>query len=427
MLLVTIPVWALLLVGAYWNAHLFFDVQISDAAVRREYLHSTEITAAYIAKQTDKPYVHLIGNSAFYKYGMDFAWLAGFPRGDRDLSLSSALPHRFDDEAALYVFMPPYSDGEPAKVVSAFYPNATCENELAPWGDQFYIACRVSAQDVQGMRGLTARYRSGAQDAVRKDAALNLAWGAGAAPLSGVFSAEWEGAIYIPAYGPMTLGVESTAPFSVTIDGVTLSTLSAAERNLTLYQGWHAIRASMSGATGDGVTRLYRVVDGKRQPFGPESFAAFSPANGLYGRIYAGAAWQGAVMAERFDPFMDMFANPETAETRPGPTLGEGPFSAEWAATLLIERDGLYRFRAGAISGMSELTINGKKVAATAVADYNQSISGDGEITLAPGQHTLRFRYSYNRGQMARCWLYWSPPGEAMGQIPYQVLTPIRP
>lgn len=421
---------AVLAVASYANVDIFFNQQVHSLAVRREFIHPTEMTAAYLARQTGRPYVHLVAAMPFFSPGMDYAWIAGFPRGKQEPRLVDILPHRQDDGQALYVFSQPYSDTLAAQAVRQFYSDAVCDSEYSPWNSLLYVACRVSAADVQGRRGLTARYYSGDSTGgepalMRTDHALDFTWSQNATPLPGRFSVAWQGAFYIAQSEGITLSVASTAPFTVSVGGVTLSTSGPARQVVRLPQGWHALSATLYNAIEGDVTRLLLEQQEKLIPVDATHFARLAEVHGLLARFYTGPSWQGVALAERIDPFMEFMALPEGQEGRPSPRLPEGPFSAEWSATLTIAEPGTYRFRAGAMSGQSEVWIDSRSLARTDMASYNQMLSADGEAYLQAGSHVVRLRYSYKEGHVARAWLYWAAPGHEIDMIPYQALTPL--
>jgi hypothetical protein len=283
---------------------------------------------------------------------------------------------------------------------------------------------------VSQWRGLTGRYYHGDSTEgevafSRKDATLNFAWGADTIPISGTFSVEWEGAFFVTSNTPMALSIESTSPFTVSVGDVTLDSAAAPQRTITLAQGWHRIKARLAGASSGGRTLFYQTVEGKKEALGPQYFSPFLAIHGLRGRFYAGPAWQGPVLVERIDPFMDFLALTESPETRPGKNMPHGPFTAEWAAELTIADGGVYRLRAGAISGQTDVLIDDRLIVKTAQGSFNQTTSSEADVHLAPGKHRLRVRYAFKEGHIARAWLYWAPPGQDMQMIPYRALTPL--
>ena len=149
--------------------------------------------------------------------------------------------------------------------------------------------------------------------------------------------------------------------------------------------------------------------------------------HGLTGRFQAGQNWQGPILLERIDPVMDFLGTPESPEGRPSPNMPAGAFSGEWTAHLSVPSQGVYRFQANAVSGLADVSVDDKLIARTAPAPPEQTASAEGSALLSAGDHLLRFRYAYREGPTARAWLYWAPPGQEMGAIPSELLTPIPP
>ncbi len=421
------------LAAAFLNARTFFVQQINMQDVRAAYGDADALTAAYIGRQTGKPYVYLIRVGQFFLPRTDYGWMARFPSGRVAYRLGDVLPSRQNGGAdALYGFMWPFNDGSQAALVQQVYPLARCEHNVASWGTSVYLSCRVAAADIGARQGLRASYYQGSAIqgepiVQRQDAALDFAWDARTAPFDGAFSAVWQGSIYV-ASTPITLGVESTWPLSVEIDGQKSALVAGGgEKALDLAQGWHTITARMTGASASGVTRLYEVSRGRQQPLDPTRFLNETEVHGMLGRFYAGEQLQGQALAQRIDPFMDFLAIPENPDARPVKDLAPGPFSAEWTARLRIDSGGSYRFRVNATSGQAALFIDSRPLTSTVLAGGDQTTSAESVVDLTHGDHILRVTYTFKQGYYARAWLYWAPPGGDMQPIPSEVLSPLTP
>jgi 4-amino-4-deoxy-L-arabinose transferase-like glycosyltransferase len=149
-----------------------------------------------------------------------------------------------------------------------------------------------------------------------------------------------------------------------------------------------------------------------KDPFGRDSFVAFRvPAaaiaqrQGLLGRYYAGADWQGSPVLERQDATLSFDWSAET----PLPL----PFSVEWQGTLYAAQTGWYVLRAES-AGELQVTLDGAPVLASA---GKASLSP--AVWLVRGLHPLTVRYRASQPGVLR--LSWKPEGVAQ-DVPIKTL-----
>jgi 4-amino-4-deoxy-L-arabinose transferase-like glycosyltransferase len=151
------------------------------------------------------------------------------------------------------------------------------------------------------------------------------------------------------------------------------------------------------------------VAETVKDPFGRDSFVAFRVSaaeiarrQGLIGRYYAGADWQGSPVLERKDAALSFDWSAET----PLPL----PFSVEWQGTLYAAQTGWYVFRAEA-TGELQVTLDG----APLLPSVGKSGTTPG-FWLVRGLHPLTVRYRARQPGMLR--LSWRPEG-----VPQEIAT----
>jgi 4-amino-4-deoxy-L-arabinose transferase-like glycosyltransferase len=151
------------------------------------------------------------------------------------------------------------------------------------------------------------------------------------------------------------------------------------------------------------------VAETVKDPFGRDSFVAFRVSaaeiarrQGLIGRYYAGADWQGSPVLERKDAALSFDWSAET----PLPL----PFSVEWQGTLYAAQTGWYVFRAEA-TGELQVTLDG----APLLPSVGKSSTTPG-FWLVRGLHPLTVRYRARQPGVLR--LSWRTEG-----VPQEIAT----
>jgi sugar lactone lactonase YvrE/4-amino-4-deoxy-L-arabinose transferase-like glycosyltransferase len=127
---------------------------------------------------------------------------------------------------------------------------------------------------------------------------------------------------------------------------------------------------------------------------------------GLIGRYYKGEELEGEPILERRETQLSF----DWGEETPLPL----PFSVRWDGILYVPRYGRYRL--------------GLVAPAEAEAFLDESLllegSGEVELFLAKGNHSLRVEVAGGRGRVE---LYWQPPGESPHPIPQKFLYTTPP
>jgi hypothetical protein len=136
---------------------------------------------------------------------------------------------------------------------------------------------------------------------------------------------------------------------------------------------------------------------------------------GLLGRYYANADWQGSPVLERQEATLTLSGPPD-------PTIAP-PYSAEWTGVLFAPQYGRYRLGLTA-EGTAQVFIDEELVlesGTTAEGSVDRpSTSREATLTLAKGPHALRVRYSTTGpGSIT---LFWQSPGASQEPIPSRYL-----
>ncbi|HEY3172822.1 MAG TPA: glycosyltransferase family 39 protein [Thermoanaerobaculia bacterium] len=100
-----------------------------------------------------------------------------------------------------------------------------------------------------------------------------------------------------------------------------------------------------------------------------------------------------------------------------------GPFTADWAAFLRVERPGEYAFDLVA-SGPALLLLDNQRLLGTTA--FDQMSPQRSVVSLSEGDHLLIVRY-LERSLAAKVSLLWQPPGENTSVIPLRLLRPLTP
>lgn len=131
--------------------------------------------------------------------------------------------------------------------------------------------------------------------------------------------------------------------------------------------------------------------------------------NGLTGKYYHNAKWEGEPADVHVDPTIDF----DWSEKAPY----EGPFSADWTGTIVIDQAGDYQFGLVSDDG-SILEIDGRVVVdASNVLLQKQT----GTVQLSQGAHSIHLKY-FNTMLGGSVRLFWAPPGQTDHIVPANVL-----
>ena len=296
----------------------------------------------------------------------------------------------------------------------SFYPNGEFVEHRPPFGGPTVLyEVRLSPADVASIQGINLSYFegetwTGSPVQIEKHAAVSVDWPR-AAPLSGPFSAEWNGVLNIERYGPHKFVLRAPSAAELYVDEELVARLDEetgpdpagangeATAALQLALGLHKLRLRAVGGRGPVTLSWQR--PGEEERLVPSSALYVPPvaSNGLLGHYYANGNWEGQPAFTRIDPQINLYFHDV-----PLPR----PYTVEWRGKLAVPRDGEYRLGIESIDE-SELWIDGKLVAAS--PEPNQY--DENAVALTAGLHDIRIRY-VARTSYYHVNLYWTPPGQ---------------
>ena len=409
---------------ALYNYKIYFVDQRNDFAVWNAYSTGESIAAAVIAESarnadTDTfvtshfahhPTVRFVGNAESFYQSVDYTATLPMPLSpDRD---------------ALFLMDPDRrSFFEQAR---SFYPNGEFVEHKPPFGGPTVLyEVRLRPADISSIQGINVSYFEGEAWAgspvqVEKHAAVAVDWPR-EAPLSGPFSAEWEGVLNIERYGPHKFVLRAPSVAELYVDEELAARLEeetdpdetsgngevSAALNLAL--GLHKLRIRAVG--GQGPVTLSWQRPGEEERIVQSSALHVPPvaSNGLLGRYYANGNWEGPPAFTRIDPQINLYFH-----DIPLPR----PYTVEWRGKLVVPYDGEYLLGIESIDE-SELWIDGKLVAAS--PEPNQY--DEDAVTLTAGLHDIRIRYGA-RTSYYHVNLHWTPPGQGRMLVQAEALIP---
>ena len=407
---------------ALHNYRIYFVDQRNDFAVWNAYSTGESIAAAVVAENAGDadifvtshfahhPTVRFVGNAESFYQSVDYTATLPMPLSpDRD---------------ALFLMDPDRrSFFEQAR---SFYPNGEFVEHKPPFGGPTVLyEARLRPADVASIQGINVAYFegeawTGSPVHVEKHAAVSVDWPR-AAPLSGPFSAEWEGVLNIERYGPHKFVLRAPSVAELYVDEELVARLEeetdpdetsgngevSAALNLAL--GLHKLRLRAAG--GHGPVTLSWQRPGEEERIVPSSALHVPPvaSTGLLGRYYANGNWEGTPAFTRIDPQINLYFH-----DIPLPR----PYTVEWRGKLVVPYDGEYRLGIESIDE-SELWIDGELVAAS--PEPNQY--DEGAVTLTAGLHDIRIRYAA-RTSHYHVNLHWTPPGQARMLVQAEALIP---
>jgi streptogramin lyase/4-amino-4-deoxy-L-arabinose transferase-like glycosyltransferase len=411
------PHWVLAPLGlylgllSYSNIQLYFGQQAYDFAAWNAFSTPETITANLLTQLDEQTEAYVI--SFFHGHPtLNFLARAVRPYQRLDTTDHLPLPWPSGKKIALIANAESRVLFEEAR---HYYPNAYFEEFKAPFGGPSVIYyALLSPEDVSSVQGLWGKYYQDDQWSeppvfTQQDASLSFDWLA-APPLPTPFSVEWEGVLQVGVYGPHQFFLQSPGYAELYIGESEILT-GAGELNngVVLAQGNHTLRLRAIGAPGP-FSLAWRPPDR-----GPELIPAQSlyvppvTSNGLLGRYFPNANWQGPEALARIDPQLNLYFH-----LTPLPR----PYTAEWSGKIAIPQPGLYRFGLESINEAS-LLINGQAV----VASNEPNVYVDGQIELEAGLQDVLIRYA-DRTDHTHINLYWAPPESGPQLIPSAVLFP---
>ncbi|MFN8443188.1 MAG: PA14 domain-containing protein [Caldilineaceae bacterium] len=295
------------------------------------------------------------------------------------------------------------------------YPNAAFE-EITPSfpGPVALFRVHMTQDDIRSIQGLVANYYandtwSGDPVLTRKDMQIDTDWSS-TTPLPLPFSVEWEGILHVNTYGPHQFFIRAPKQAELYIgEDQVVAGEGELSAGVILATGNHSIRLRMVG--GSGPVNLSWMPPKADVATVPLSVLMSGPvrANGLLGKFYANADWQGDVAFARIDPDLDLYFH-----IIPLPR----PYTVEWSGKIAIPTSGDYGFGLESISEAT-LFIDSQQILAATTGNQQENT----HITLEQGLHDIRVRYADHEDH-SHIHLFWTPPGYNQQPIPSAVLFP---
>ena len=420
----------LLLAQIGWkNMHTYFQVQARDFAVWNAFSTAETLTARRMAEMGPDYDFHVI--SLYHNHPV-LRFLARNVTQYERLETTDTMPLRESGEREAVLFFDP--ERRPLFLEARrYYPGGTFEEFQPPFGGPTVLYyCQLTPTQIKGIQGLIGRYYQGSGEErrpepaegekpilERKDSQLSFDWEADP-PLPAPFNARWEGILYVPRYGPYSLGLVAPAAGQVYLDENVLLD-EPGEAKLLLAKGNHALRVEaalplfppkVGGMKGGGRGDLYWQPPGEPPNPIPQQFLYTAPPvtnNGLLGRYYRDLDWAGEPVLEQIDPTLALYFHV---------TLLRRPYTVEWTGKLEAPTNGGYGFGLESIDD-SWLYVDGVPVVETHVPNQYR----EGQISLTAGWHDITVRY-VDRTDHSHINLYWRPPGGGQEIIPSERLLP---
>ena len=407
------------------NYRIYFVDQRNNFAVWNAYSTGETIAAQLIAANAKNADTDTFLTSHFARHPT-VRFVANAESSYQSVDYTATLPMPLaPDRDALFLMDPERRNFfEQAR---SFYPNGEFVEHRPPFGGPTVLyEVRLSPADVASIQGINLSYFegeawTGSPVQVEKHAAVSVDWPR-AAPLSGPFSAEWNGVLNIERYGPHKFVLRAPSLAELYVDEELVARLGEetgpdragangeAAAVLQPALGLHKLRLRAVGGRGPVTLSWQR--PGEEERLVPSAALYVPPvaSNGLLGRYYANGNWEGPPAFTRIDPQINLYFHDV-----PLPR----PYTVEWRGKLAVPYGGEYRLGIESIDE-SELWIDGKPVAAS--PEPNQY--DENAVALTAGLHDIRIRY-VARTSYYHVNLYWTPPGRA--RMPVQAAALIPP
>ena len=404
---------ALLVVGIMvTNAHMYFGVQAELPEVQLAYSPNESAVGQYIR---NLPPDTLVLVTRAYNHHSAVKFIGGRDVIALNLSLHVPLREQVDREV-VYILDPPLQGIVP--FLQKVYPDGLVEVHRGPAGVPLFISFRVTAENMQQVRGLRAFYYSGPDTNAplafeRTERAVDLNFRTNP-PLIPPFTVELRGALLVPTMGTCTFTVETEGDVSVLLDNRPLLETSngSASARKRLVAGFVPFRLVYHALNQPGYVRLTWAGPGIAQQVlaEPAVYAINIGPNGLIGYYYPNAEWQGPPAVIQRDFFII-----------PNNILQE-PFSIRWVGKIAIPVDGTYRFATRSDDG-SYVFIDGQMVVDNGGTHGAQM--REGSVYLTKGFHDIEVRYFQQVGASEMAF-FWVPPGGVQEIVPLEYLFPIE-
>jgi hypothetical protein len=258
------PLCVLLAVAGLLNSNTFFNQQIKSPLVLAEFNNDQGMIADWVGRHAQGRYVELFANFDFYHPAHDFAWLAGYPRGERGVSFANIVPTQNYEKGTVFIVVTPYDLDAVSALFRHVYPKALMETRASPTPGFRYLVVELTADDVEQAavspdEGLFVTYYRGEPGAgaekvaTRKEpfvgfAGLQGLWGA--APIKELagqpYWVQWNGEVYAGTPGGGDYAWSLWTNFgqaSLAIDDQTVGAAREGEKVIStpLTEGWHRL------------------------------------------------------------------------------------------------------------------------------------------------------------------------------------------
>jgi hypothetical protein len=302
--------------------------------------------------------------------------------------------------------------------IESYYPGGLWRDFKDAQGRLLFIAYLVTQHEVASQQGLVAHYYRGTgwegePELTREGVVVSFDW---SEIISPPCSIQWEGTIHLPVHGKYLMGLDSTQPSRLFIDGSLLVENPGGRQasEVTLAAGPHAITVMGIASSSKDAIALYWRPPGQGEELLPRYvLTPGSEANGLLGSYYSNADWAGEAVLQRVDPLISFrwFHQPEVS-----------PFSVRWEGWIRVPESGRYIFETFS-NGEVWLYIGGQLLLRNdqPVVERWQRAEAD----LVAGLHKVELRYRYLSG-----WrlleLYWTRPDGRKELVPAEAFLPKR-
>lgn len=413
-------------VAAYifiFNAYTYFERQAHDFASWNAFSAPETITARQMAK-LGPGYEYIL--SPFLINHPATHFLAPEITRQQWLDLPDALPVRDPTSKPVAIFIHPDDVWVYGKA-RLLYPNAKFEIFSGPTftgegeGPASVYSIELQPADLMAARGLELRYWPNIADAspeiqlvtapLQSSRVFNISatW-PDDGPAATDFTAEWQGILYAPDYGPYSFRLITPGPGRLEIDGNTILEGQGQQiTRLLLAQGNHRIQ--LRAEAGVGQIALYWQPPGQDEALIP-AWALYAPPitnHGLQATFYPNNNWAGQPALQRIDPFLDTYFHLIPLNR---------PYTVEWQGSLIAPQSGIYHLALRVVQE-AELYINGQLLLATTTPNQVTEKA----LRLEAGLHDILIRYR-DSVDRSRVHLYWMPPNGPFDPIPSDFLWP---
>lgn len=396
-------------------AYVNIDAYFVRYAERWPWLDITTM-AKYIRELGQDYRIYFFGTPHTYIKHGTIRFIAHGVEGVDVANVADVVPVRQEvDRDVAFVLMGSHLQTFP--IIEGYYPGSVLREFKDPKGRSLFAAYLVTQQEVASKQGLVARYYRGAgwegePEVTREGVAISFDQSEETKPPP--YSVQWEGTIYLPAYGKYPMGLDSTQSSRLFIDGSLLIDNPGGRQasEVTLAAGPHAITVMGIAASSEDEIALYWRPPGQGEREVPRHvLTPNSEANGLLGSYYSNADWSGEAVLRRIDPLISFrwFHQPAAS-----------PFSVHWEGWIRVPECGRYTFETFS-NGKVWLSIGGQLVLhddQPVVERWHRA-----EADLVAGLHKLELRYRYLSG-----WrlleLYWIRPDGRRELVPAEVFLP---